>query len=150
MQKANEANQARREERRKRGDTLAMPYQDLQKYLPESISGYTSQEPTGSSMNMTGMSYSTAARRYTKTGANGEESVEVTIMDYNASADLYAGLTSIWGTNFSMEDQNGYSRSFDAGVKDVAGWEHYDKQGKNSEVTNAVGGRFILSRKTGG
>ncbi|MBS1538801.1 MAG: hypothetical protein JST20_13775 [Bacteroidetes bacterium] len=151
IEKANEVNQARHEERRKRGDTLAMPYQDLQKYLPESISGYAPQEPTGSTMNMTGMSYSTAARRYTKPGADGsEESVEVTLIDYNASADLYTGMTALWGANFSMEDQNGYSRSFDAGVKDVAGWEHYDKQGKNSEITNALGGRFILTVKATG
>ncbi len=151
IEKANTANEARREERRKRGDTLAMPYQELQKYLPESVSGYTSQEPSGSTMNMTGMSYSTAARRYTKAGADGaEESIEVTIVDYNASSDLYAGFTALWGTNFSMEDQNGYSRSFDAGVKDVAGWEHYDKQGKSSEVTNALGGRFILTVKATG
>lgn len=148
VEKANQANEARREERRKRGDTLAMPYQDLQKYLPESVSGYSPQEPSGSTMNMTGMSYSTAARRYIKTGADGaEESVEVTIIDYNASSDLYTGMTALWGTNFSMEDQNGYSRSFDLGMKDVAGWEHYDKQNKGSEITTAVGGRFILTVK---
>lgn len=148
MEKANQANEAKREERRKRGDTLAMPYQELQKYLPESVSGYTPQEPSGSTMNMTGMSYSTAARRYTKSAADGsEESVEVTIIDYNASSELYTGMTALWGANFSMEDQNGYQRSFDAGVKDVAGWEHYDKQNKNSDITAALGGRFILTVK---
>ncbi|MFN8360442.1 MAG: hypothetical protein U0264_11060 [Candidatus Kapaibacterium sp.] len=148
IQEKADANAARREERRKRGDTLAMPYQDLQKYLPESVAGFTPRDPTGATMNMTGMSYSNAERTYFKTGADGsEEYVTVTLLDYNATADLYTGMTALWGANFSMEDQNGYSKSYDAGVKDVAGWEHYDKQGKNSELTLAIGGRFILTIK---
>jgi len=148
MQEKTDANAARREERRKKGDTLAMPYQEMQKYLPESVAGYTAKDPTGSTMNMVGMSYSQAERTYSKTGTDGNEDyVTVTLLDYNATADLYTGMTALWGANFSMEDQNGYSKSYDAGVKDVAGWEHYDKQGKNSELTLALGGRFILSIK---
>ena len=43
------------EARRAKGDTLAMPYKDLEAYLPE-ISGYTKEgEPKGSQMNMPGM-----------------------------------------------------------------------------------------------
>jgi len=148
MQEKVDANAARREERRKRGDTLAMHYQEMQKYLPESVAGYTAKDPVGQTSNMGGMSFSQAERTYSKTGADGtEDYVTVTLLDYNATADLYTGMTALWGANFSMEDQNGYSKSFDAGVKDVAGWEHYDKQGKNSEVTLALGGRFILTIK---
>ena len=148
IQEKTDANNARREERRKRGDTLAMPYQEMQKYLPESLAGYTAKDPTGSTMNMAGMSYSNAERTYTKAGADGsEEYVTVTLLDYNATADLYTGMTALWGANISIEDQNGYSKSYDAGVKDVAGWEHYDKNGKNSELTLAMGGRFILTVK---
>lgn len=151
-QEATDLAQQRHEERRKRGDTLAMPYQELQKYLPESVSGYTAQEPSGSTMNMTGMSYSTAKREYVQSSeASGETSrVTVEIFDYNSAADLYTGLTTVWGMNFSMEDETKKTGSYSPGVKDVVGWEEYQKKDKNANVTLAVGGRFILSVKVDG
>ena len=69
---AMEAAEKRRQERIERGDTLALPYEELGKYLPESIAGYTAQgEMQGQSMKMQGMlGYSSANRRYTN-DANG-------------------------------------------------------------------------------
>jgi len=143
------AAEQRREERRKRGDTLAIPYQELQKYLPQNISGYAAQEPEGTTMNSDMGSYSAASRRYTKAGADGyEEYVEVSIVDYNATAEMFTGLTSMWGANFSMEDANGYTKSFDPGFKDGIGWEHYDKNNKNSELSYGLGDRFIVTIKS--
>ena len=144
--------QQRREERRKRGDTLAMPYQDLQKYLPADIGGYTANEPKGTTMNMTGMSYSSASREYSKANeATGESSsITVELLDYNSAADLYTGFTMLWGANFSMEDETKFTRTFDTGISDVVGWEEYMKQEKDATVTYAIGGRFILSVKANG
>jgi hypothetical protein len=143
------ASEQRREERRKRGDTLAVPYQELQKYLPENIGGYTAQAPDGTTMNSEMGSYSSASRRYTKAGADGSEDyVEVAIVDYNASADMFTGLTSMWGANFSMEDANGYTKTFNPGFKNGIGWEHFDKQNKNSELSYGLGDRFIVTIKS--
>jgi len=48
-------------DRRARGDTVAMPYTELQKMLPGSISGYAaSEEPGGSSQSMGAFSMSEA------------------------------------------------------------------------------------------
>lgn len=50
------------EERKAKGDTISMPYTDLQKLLPSNIAGYIKDgDPKGESMNMVGMSYSTAS-----------------------------------------------------------------------------------------
>ena len=57
-------------ERKAKGDTLAMPYKDLQAYLPD-VSGYTKEGgPKGSQVNMPGMgSWSQTDQAYT----NGEK-----------------------------------------------------------------------------
>lgn len=151
-QEAVNAAEQRREERRKRGDTLAMPYQDLQKYLPSSINGYTAEEPSGSTINMSGMSYSNAKRDFVRSSeTSGETSrISVELFDYNSAFDIYSGLTILWGANFSMEDDQKYTRTFDPGIKDVTGFEEYYKKDKNANITYAIGGRFILTIKANG
>ncbi|MES2797766.1 MAG: hypothetical protein V4683_17495, partial [Bacteroidota bacterium] len=60
-------------ERKAKGDTIALPYKDLQKYLPV-ISGYEKDgDAKGESVNMSGLSFSTASQNY----RNGEESLKV-------------------------------------------------------------------------
>ncbi|MCZ2132278.1 MAG: hypothetical protein LC116_03645 [Bacteroidetes bacterium] len=151
-QEAVNAAEQRRDERRKRGDTLAMPYQELQKYLPSSVDGYTAEDPSGSTMNITGMSYSTAKRDFVRSSeASGETSrISVELFDYNSAFDIYSGLTILWGANFSMEDDEKYTKTFDSGIKDVTGFEEYYKKDKNANVTYAIGGRFILTIKADG
>lgn len=139
--------QKRRDERRAKGDTLAIPYKDLQAYLPASVNGYTAQEPTGESVNMMGMSYSTCARRYTKQGANGEESVEVTIMDYNSQAALYDGAIMIWGAGITVDNDAETTKTLQTDLPYSAALEHYWKKEHRSEVTYALGGRFLLTIK---
>lgn len=81
------------EERRAKDDTISMPYADLKKRLPSSISGYTKEgNPKGESMNMVGVYYSTVSQIY-KSG-NGE--ITVNIIDYN---DSYAA-TVMFATGF--------------------------------------------------
>ncbi len=152
VQETTNAAEQRQEERRKRGDTLAIPYQELQKYLPNSVSGYKAEEPSGTSVNMNGLSYSEAKREFVQTSeASGETSrITVELLDYNSAASIYAGLTALWGANFSMEDDSKYSRTFDTGNKDIVGYEEYYKKDKNANVTYALGGRFILNIKVDG
>ena len=50
--------------RRAKGDTLAMHYTELQKFLPTVLDGYTAKEPDGSTVNMMGASYSNAEIRF--------------------------------------------------------------------------------------
>lgn len=141
MNEAQQRSEQRREERRKRGDTLAIPYQDLQKYLPESVAGYTAEEPEGQSFTMTGYSYSTASRRFTN--EQGEE-VRVELFDYNSAYDMLAASVALWQAGFSMEDAHGIQRTFDAGIEHTGAFEEYNKDSKRAKVTYALGDRFLL------
>jgi len=51
--------EAKKEKNKGKKNVKALSYQDLIKYLPTNIDGYKiAEEPTGSSVEMTGMSYS--------------------------------------------------------------------------------------------
>src|ERR1019366_3488348 len=91
MKKGNEAAQAKLKERRAKGDTLAIPYADLMKYLPASIDGYKAGEPDGNSINMPGASYSTANVNFKNDKG---DNIKVTLVDYNAAYAMYSSVTA--------------------------------------------------------
>jgi hypothetical protein len=139
--------QERSDERKKKGDTLAIPYKDLEAYLPQ-ISGYTNEAgPKGSQMNTPGLgSWSQAEQEY----QNGDKRVEVQIMDYNAAHQAFIGLTSMYGLGMSYEDDDKKQGGVDIGVKDVKGYETIYKKDNRSELVLVVGDRFVISLKSDG
>lgn len=141
IQAATDKYEQRRQERIKKGDTIAIPYKDLQAYLPASVSGYTAGEPDGETVNMPGMSTSTASREYTK----GNDNVRVEIMDFNGASGLWIGATAVFKANLSMEDDDQKSGSFQTGNEWISGWEEYQKKGKDAKVMYMVGDRFMVT-----
>jgi hypothetical protein len=139
--------QDRAEERRKRGDTVAIAFKDLETYLPE-ISGYSSEHgPKGSQMNTPGLgSWSQAEQDY----SSGDKRVNVSIMDYNAAHQAFLGLTSMLGLGISSEDDEKREGSVDLGIKDVKAFETIYKKDKRSELSLIVGDRFVVNLKSDG
>lgn len=134
------AAEAKMKERRAKGDTLAMNYKELQKYLPQ-IDGYTMGEPDGGMINMPGMSYSNGEAEYTD--ADGH-TVRVQIIDYNQAYGLYSAAAMVWTTGMSMENDDEKA----GGVKindNVAGWESFRKKEGRATVTLGVGYRFWVN-----
>lgn len=123
-------------ERKAKGDTLAMAYEDLMKYLPEEIDGYKKGDPDGASINMPGSSYSTANADYTNDKG---ESVKITIVDYNQAYAMYSGLTAMWA--FSVDTPEEKSQGVKIDDK-VAGWEQFRKKSGDAVITLGVGYRF--------
>jgi hypothetical protein len=140
MEKGNDAAQAKIKERRAKGDTLAMPYADLQKYLPASVNGYTREEPDGESINMAGASYSTASVNFKKD--NGDN-IKVTLMDYNAAYGMYSSVTALWAMGMSVDspEEKAEGVKFDGSI---GGWEDYHKKTKDATITLGIGYRFWL------
>lgn len=133
---------AKMQARKAKGDTLAMPYENLEKFLPTSVAGYkVTEEPTGTSLNMTGMSYSSAEVEFTN---DKNETVKVTLIDYNAAAAMYTGATAIWASGFSMDspDEKANGLKLD---NDIVGWEDFHKKTKEVDITLGIGYRFYLT-----
>ena len=104
------------EERKAKGDTVSMPYAELQKLLPTNISGYAKEgEPKGESINMVGMSYSTASQVY----KNGDAEITVNIMDYNASYAAFGAATAMFATGFSVDNDEEHLGAVDLGINGV-------------------------------
>ena len=131
--------QKKMDERKKKGDTLAMKYEDLMKYLPKEISGYTKGDPDGTSISAMGQSYSTATVKF----KNGENTVQIQIMDYNQAYGLYSSAAMMWSMGFSVDSPEEKA----GGVKfenNIAGWELFNKKSKDAEVTLGAGYRFWI------
>ncbi|GAB3292502.1 hypothetical protein [Hymenobacter tenuis] len=129
-----------REEREKRGDTLSLPYKDLQAYLPTEVSGFTAANPTGQSMKMSGIAFSTAGRDFTKDSVT----VKTELIDYNGANQMYQGASAMLGLGLESEDDDQITKSSSLGIKGASGMETYRKKEREAEILLAVGGRFLV------
>ncbi|HOJ17255.1 MAG: hypothetical protein GX452_01875 [Ignavibacteriales bacterium] len=147
MEQGMSESQKAREERVKRGDTLALHFSKLIEYLPKTVNGYDVQKPEGESVNMGIFSLSQAKTRYTKQGKDGSENyITVDLIDYNQAVDLYAGLI-FWAAGVSIENQDGYEKTFKTDIDRVMGFEKYSIPDKTAEVTLAIGYRFLVTMR---
>ena len=135
-----------RAEREKRGDTLSLPYKELEQYLPATVEGYTPGELKGQSQKMSGLAFSTAERTYTK---GPEEDVEVSLIDYNGSNALYQGAAAMMSLGIEQEDDEHIVGPSAVKADGVKGMDTFYKKDGRAEMTLAVGGRFLLTLKAG-
>ncbi|MEA5460192.1 hypothetical protein VB796_14135 [Arcicella sp. LKC2W] len=129
-------------ERRAKGDTISMPYGELQKLLPLSIAGYAKDgEPKGESVNMAGISYSTASQIY----KNGDAEITVNIMDYSASYAAFGAATAMFSTGFSVDNDQEHLGAVDLGISGIKAWEDVKKKEKKSTIIAGVNERFLVT-----
>lgn len=132
--------QSKVEERRAKGDTLAIPHQDLQKYLPNSISGYEKDgEPDGESVNMMGASFSKISQKYKK----GDAEAEVSIVDYNAAYSMYGAATAVWAMGLSVDNKEESMKGVE--ISGAKGMESFKKSSKSASVVLGVAERFLIT-----
>lgn len=144
ISKSMEKAEKRVAERRAKGDTLAMHFTELQKFLPNSISGFKAEEPEGQTTNVTGFSMTTAERNFTAEDGSGRN-IKVALIDYNEAYAMFAGVAYWASLGLSTENSDGYQRTIKQDNEFVAGFEEYSKSGKNAKLSYAIGERFILT-----
>lgn len=135
-------------DRRARGDTVAMPYTELQKMLPASISGYTkSEEPSGSSQSMGAFSMSEAEQHYTGTpDADGNApTIEVKIVDFGGTEGAYGMFALPMMMNIQREDAHSRMRTLKLGPEHTWASEEFDKDSKDSELTAITRYRYAIT-----
>jgi len=132
-------------ERKAKGDTLAMNFKDLMVYLPESLDGYVSEEPEGSTTNSMGFSFSRVSRTFTKTVGEQQQSIRMELIDYNASYAYLSGLAYWTNLNISTENTKGFERTVKTDIENVFAYEKFQTDTKNGSITYVVGYRFILN-----
>ena len=132
----------RRKEREARGDTLAMPAEDLLTYLPSSVDGYEPKEPEYETMETAGMSMTTV--RQTFEGPDGKR-VRISLVDYNASMFGYMGAAAMFRLNIKKNNNREKSGTFQTDNEFINGYEKFNKRDSSVSVTYGLGGRFLLT-----
>jgi hypothetical protein len=131
------------EERIKRGDTLAIPYSELAKFLPDEIDGYKSEEEaSGETTNTLGMSVSVVRKKFVK----GEDYVNIELSDYNGGANTASqGALAMFSmaAEISMENSDMKQTGFRQG-NDIKGTLIYQKSRQVAELSAVIGGRFLV------
>ena len=123
-------------------DAKAIHYEELIKYLPESINDYTRiDDPKGASMDMSGMSYSSAEVRFEND--NGDR-INIALLDYNAAYSMYSMATAMWASGFKIDTSDEFGQSINFG-KNINGWESYKKKQNDASVVLGIGDRFLLT-----
>jgi hypothetical protein len=148
LQKGQEEAEKFYQERREKGDTVAIAYSDLQKALPPSPNGYTpSGEPSGSSQNMGGFSMSQAEQEYSgPAGTEGNApSINITIVDFGGTQAGYGMLAAPMMMGFSQEDAHSRMRTIKIDVPYTWGSEEYNKDNKTAKVTAVTRYRYLIT-----
>ena len=144
VQKSNEVAdkaQASIEERRKKGDTLALSPEVLSKALPESVSSYKKEGLIQKTEDKTvGMNWSSVSQNY----SDGEKTILLVISDYNGAYGLYAGATAIFNSGISIQTEDELSKPFMSNGK-VSGWESFDKETGAASLMLGKHDRFLIT-----
>ena len=135
-------------DRKAKGDTVAMPYADLQKMLPSAPSDYTaSGEPSGSSQSMGGFSMSQTEQTFTRpAGADGSApTIEVGIVDFGGTQAAYGMMALPMMMNLSQEDAHHRMQTLKVDMPYTWGSEEYNKDDKSSKVTLVTRYRYVIT-----
>lgn len=137
------------QERREKGDTLAVPYTELQKALPTSPNGYApSGEASGSSQSMGAFSMSQVEQNYSAPGGAAEgnaPSINITIVDFGGTQAGYGMLAAPMMMAYSQEDAHSRTRTIKIDVPYTWGSEEYNKDSKTAKVTALTRYRYVIT-----
>lgn len=137
------------QQRRATGDTIAMPYATLQKFLPTEISGYRMDEaPSGSSQNMGGFSMSYAEQKWVSSRGPRRERghIKVTITDFGSTETGWGIMGGpMLAMNISSEDTHQRMRTLKLDVPYTWAIEHYNKDNKEARFTATTRFRYLIN-----
>ncbi|MCF6352688.1 MAG: hypothetical protein L3J06_06740 [Cyclobacteriaceae bacterium] len=125
----------------KRENVKAIHYEELIKYLPQSLDGYTAKEPDGGTIEMAEMSYSNAEITFTDKDNN---QIHINLLDYNAALAMLTMTTAMWSSGLKIDTKDEFAQSINWS-DNVSGWESYQKNNGNATLTLSIESRFLLT-----
>jgi hypothetical protein len=135
-------------DRKAKGDTVAMPYAELQKMLPSAPSDYkASEDPSGSSQSMGAFSMSQTEQTFTMpAGADGSSpEIKVSIVDFGGTQAAYGMMALPMMMNLSQEDAHHRMQTLKIDMPYTWGSEEYNKDDKSAKVTLITRYRYVIS-----
>jgi hypothetical protein len=112
-------------------------FRDLQALFP-TIDGWERSKPTGEKVSAP-FKYSNAEVTYTK----GDSRIELKLADSGFNQLFFAPFTMLMQSGYEKETQDGYEKSTQ--IAGQPGFEKWNTEQKDGELTAMVGKRFLLS-----
>ena len=122
------------------GDTKTVPpvsFRDMQALFP-ALDGWEKGKPTGEKMTSP-FAYSTAEVTYTK----GDSRIQLKMADSGFNQLFFAPFTMAMQAGYEKETSDGYEKS--AQVAGQPGFEKWNTEGKDGELTAIVAKRFLVT-----
>ncbi len=150
MSEAAEEGEKIYQERVAKGDTVTIPYKELQNYLPGSVSGYKSESGRGGSQqSMPGFSMSVAEETWTSESSP-DARIKMSITDLGGTQGAYgmAALPLLMG--FSAEDDHQRTESLKMDIPATAGVLTFNKDTKEAKVVVGTRYRYLINLESNG
>lgn len=138
-------------ERVAKGDTIAMPYAELQKFLPTSIDGYQLDgDPSGSQQSMAGFSMSNTEQHWVSTSGDSENPsrLKVTLTDWGGTSGAYGLAGLAFMLNLQAEDDTHRMSTHKMDLPYTYAVEEYQKQSKETKLTVGTRYRYLINIET--
>ncbi len=135
-------------DRKAKGDTVAIAYAELQKFLPAPPADYTPLEaPSGSSQSMGGWSMSQSSQTFSKAaGPDGTgPTIKVSIVDFGGTQAAYGMMAAPLMMQMSQEDAHHKMQTLKVATPNTWGSEDYNKDDKSSTVTMVTRYRYVIT-----
>jgi hypothetical protein len=133
MEKAATESEALLKERREKGDTIAMPVDQLKTFLPTAIDEYQ---------------FSIAEQEWVSTSSadtNNPATIKVNVTDWGGSEGAWAMQSMAFAFNVKTENAQERSGTVDLGLDHTTAMEKFEKESKNSSLTTVTRYRYFIN-----
>jgi hypothetical protein len=135
-------------ERRAKGDTVAMPADQLKAFLPTSIDGYKPKEEPSIQQTAFGeYTFSVAEQEWVATSGdtNNPATIKVSVTDWGGSEGAWAVQSMAFAFNVKTENAQERSGTIDLGLPHTSGTEKFEKESKNASVMAVTRYRYLIN-----
>ena len=115
-------------------------YHTLLPLLPDAPSGWTADEPEGSTSDVGGFKLTNVHRDYKKGNGNNVPTASISILDSAANPEYATATTAAW--NYKSETMEGYSKAIT--VEGNPGFEAYETERKHGSLWVMVAKRYFV------
>lgn len=147
-QSASESEQLLKE-RREKGDTVAMPVDQLKTFLPTDIEGYRPKEEPSVQQSAFGeYTFSVAEQEWVSTSSadtNNPATIKVSLTDWGGSEGAWAMQSLAFAFNVKTENAQERSGTVDLGLEHTSAQEKFEKESKNSSLMAVTRYRYFIN-----
>ena len=137
-----ESSEKKIEEKRIKGDTLALSHEILETALPSSVEGFNAVgKGEGTTTNEEFVSWSVIEKKYRK----GNQNLSISLADYNGAYGLYAGATALFDNVETIDNAEEKVQGIMLKDGKLKGRESLKKESREAYLMAGIQDRFLIT-----